>query len=136
MKKGKIILLILLAGVLVGGAVGLYMWNKPHQQIEDVKGTEVSVTELSAAFSADETKANEQYLNKALLVKGIVTEKQQNQDGGMVIILSGDDPMATVQCTMRDKDVTADVGDMVKVKGMCTGSSLFGVLLSGCVMVK
>lgn len=136
MKKGKIILLVLLAGVLVGAAVGLYMWNKPHEQIEDVKGTEVSVTELSAAFSADETKANEQYLNKALLVKGIVTEKQQNQDGGMVIILAGDDPMATVQCTMRDKNVTADVGETVKVKGKCTGSSLFGVLLSGCVMVK
>lgn len=136
MKKGKIILLVLLAGVLVGAAVGLYMWNKPHEQIEDVKGTEVSVTELAAAFSADETQANEQYLNKALTVKGVVTETQQNQDGGLVIILAGDDPMATVQCTMRDKNVTAEVGETVKVKGMCTGSSLFGVLLSGCVLVE
>lgn len=136
MKKGKIILLVLLVGVLVGGAVGLYMWNKPHEQIEDVKGTEVSVTELAAAFSEDEAKANAKYLNKALTIQGIVTEKQQNQDGGLVIILAGDDPMATVQCTMRDKNVTADVGEMVKVKGMCTGSSLFGVLLSGCVLVE
>lgn len=136
MKKGKIILFIILAGALIGGAVGLYMWNKPHEQIENVKGIEITVSELAAAFSENEAQANEKFLNQAITVNGTVTETQKNQDGGLVIILAGDDPMATVQCTMRDKDVTADVGDQVTVKGKCTGSSLFGVLLSGCVLVK
>lgn len=95
---------------------------------------EVSVAELTTAFSENETAANEKYLNQALTVKGTVMETEQNQDGGLVIILAGDDPMATVQCTMRDKDVTVNTGDVVTVKGKCTGSSLFGVLLSGCVL--
>ncbi len=134
MKKGRIILLIILAGALIGAGVGMYMWNKPHEQIEDVKGMEVSVAELTTAFSENETAANEKYLNQVLTVKGTVTETEQNQDGGLVIILAGDDPMATVQCTMRDKDVKVNTGDVVTVKGKCTGSSLFGVLLSGCVL--
>ncbi len=136
MNKVKIILIVLLVGALTGAAVGIYMWNKPHEQIEDVKGIEVSVADLAGAFSQDEAKANEKYLNKALTVKGTVTETQQNQDGGLVIILAGEDPMATVQCTMRDKDVKAEVGGEVIVKGFCTGSSLFGVLLSNCVVIE
>ncbi len=136
MKKGKIILLVILAGALVGAGVGAYMWNKPHEQIEDTKGIEMTVSELASAFSNDEAKANEKYLNQAITVKGTVTETQQNQDGGLVVILAGDDAMATVQCTMRDKDITANVGDVMTIKGKCTGSSLFGVLLSGCIVVK
>ncbi len=136
MKKGKIILLVILAGVLIGVGVGAYMWNKPHEQIENTKGIEMTVSELAGAFSNDEAKANEKYLNQAITVKGTVTETQQNQDGGLVVILAGDDPMATVQCTMRDKDVKANVGEILTVKGKCTGSSLFGVLLSGCVLVQ
>lgn len=136
MKKGKIILIVLLVAVLAGVAVGLYMWNKPHEQIEDAQGVKVTVSELANAYSENEDKANEKYLNKALVVKGTVTETQQNQDGGLLIILAGDDPMATVQCTMRDKDAKAKVGEEITVKGTCTGSSLFGVLLSGCVIVE
>lgn len=136
MNKGKIILMIILAGALIGAGVGIYMWNKPHEQIEDVKGVEVSVVDLTTAFSENEAAANEKYLNQAITVKGTVAETQKNQDGGLVIILADDDPMATVQCTMRDKDVVANIGDAVTVKGKCTGSSLFGVLLSGCVLVK
>lgn len=136
MNKGKIILIVLLVGALTGAGVGIYMWNKPHEQIEDVQGMEVSVSDLAEEFSQDEAAANKKYLNKALTVKGTVTETQQNQDGGLVIILAGNDPMATVQCTMRDKDAKAEVGAEVVVKGFCTGSSLFGVLLSNCVLVQ
>lgn len=136
MKKGKIILIVLLVGVLAGVAVGVYMWNKPHEQIEDAQGVKVTVSELANAYNENEDKANEKYLNKALVVKGTVTETQQNQDGGLLIILAGDDPMATVQCTMRDKDAKAKVGEEITVKGKCTGSSLFGVLLNGCVIAE
>lgn len=136
MKNWKIIFTVVVVIAIIGGVVGYMMWNKPHRKVEDIKGEEVTVTELAGAFAADEAKANEKYLNKALTVKGTVTETQQNQDGGLMIVLAGDDPMATVQCTMRDKDVKAGTGEAVTVKGFCTGSSLFGVLLSDCVMVK
>ena len=129
MNKGKIILIVAVLAAVVGGAVGYWMWNKPHTQVEDVKGTEVSVAELTNAFAADEVKANETYLNKAIVVKGAVTEIQDNQDGNLLVILEG-----SVQCTMRDKGVKAEVGKIVTVKGFCTGSSLFGVLLSNCII--
>ena len=51
MNKGKIILIVLLVGALTGAGVGIYMWNKPHEQIEDVQGMEVSVSDLAGEFS-------------------------------------------------------------------------------------
>ena len=100
MKNWKIIFTVVVVIAIIGGIVGYMMWNKPHRKVEDIKGEKVTVTELAGAFAADEAKANEKYLNKALTVKGTVTETQQNQDGGLMIVLAGDDPMATVQCTM------------------------------------
>lgn len=138
MKNWKLVLTIVVTLAVIGGVVGYMMWNKPHQKVEDIEGTKVTVSELSAAFNADEAKANGQYLNKALVVTGTVTETQANQDGGLLILLAehaGAEP--AVQCTMREKDVKAAAGDVVTVKGFCNGRSLFGeVLLSDCIVVK
>ncbi|MCB0697173.1 MAG: hypothetical protein KDC07_07395 [Chitinophagaceae bacterium] len=72
-------------------------------------------------------------MNRAIVVTGTVSEMEENQDGKLVVILAGDDPMATVQCTMRDKGINAETGATMTVKGFCNGSSIFGVLLSDCV---
>lgn len=136
MKKWKIVLLVIVLGAIVGSVVAYRMWNKPHTMIEDVKTVTVTVSDITSAFEADEAKANETYLNKAITVTGSVSETEENQDGNLVVILAGDDPMATVQCTMRDKGGDAVIGSTVTVKGFCNGSSLFGVLLSDCVLVE
>lgn len=136
MKKWKIVVLVVVLGALVGSVVAYRMWNKPHTMVEDVKTVTVSVSEITAAFETDEAKANETYLNKAITVSGVISETEENQDGNLVVVLAGDDPMATVQCTMRDKGVEARIGNTITVKGFCNGSSLFGVLLSDCVVVE
>lgn len=131
MKKGKIIIVILLIAAIAGAAIAYMMWNKEHTKVEDAAATTVTVSELTGAYSADETKANATYLNKAIAVTGKITGIEDNQDGNLLVILEDG-----VQCTMRDKGVKADVGATITVKGFCTGSSLFGVLLSDCVIVE
>lgn len=131
MKKGKIIIIILLIAAAAGGAIAYMMWNKEHTKVEDAAATTVTVAELTGAYSADETKANATYLNKAIAVTGKITGVEDNQDGNLLVILEDG-----VQCTMRDKGVKADIGATITVKGFCTGSSLFGVLLSDCVVVQ
>ncbi len=89
---------------------------------------------LSKAYNINEKMADSLYLNKAIEVSGTVSEIEKNQDGGTMIVLQTDDPMAGVQCTMREKDVTVAQGAQVVIKGFCSGNGITGVSLTDCVM--
>lgn len=132
----KSILLIVLIIIIVGGIVGYTMWNKEPEKIEDVDVAAINIEELTNAYEADETAANEKYLNKALKVTGIVSGTETNQDGKLLIILTGDNTTSEVQCTMRDVEDKAEEGANITVKGFCSGSNMFGVLLTDCVIVE
>lgn len=128
--KWKKILLAILILVIAGVVVAYRMWTKPATKVEDVVSIEISAPELAEAFSNNEAEANKKYLNKAIAVTGTVSESEKNQDGKLVVILTGD-----VQCTMRDENEAVENGATIKVKGFCTGSNLFGVLLTDCIIV-
>lgn len=133
-RKTRNILLILLALVLMGAGIAYKMWTKPREKAEDVKGIAISAVELGKAFAADENKANTLYLNKAIEVTGVVSETENNQDGGIAILLATDDPNVPVQCTMRDKNINPVAGKTVTIKGFCSGASITGVLLTDCIL--
>ncbi len=129
----KRILYLLFAAICVGGAIGFYMWNKPHEKVEDMKGITVNAGELCTAFATNEAAANEQYLNKALVVSGTVAEASQNQDGGLAVTITGNTD-GNVLCTMREKDAKVLAGQQVTVKGVCTGFIITDVTLTDCVL--
>lgn len=133
-KTGKIILLVLLAGVIIAVAIGYREWTKPRARVEDAKGISITAVELGKSYSADEQKANNMYLNKVIEVNGTVSEVDKNQDGGIVILLTSNDPDIPVQCTMREKNVAAEKGKVITVKGFCSGSSITGILLTDCIV--
>ena len=130
-KVGYALLLI----VLVAGAVGYYMWNKPHRSIEDARTQQISAIELSNAFVADEAKANAQYLNKALTVTGTVAGLEVNASGQQVVFMNGADPLSGVQCTFPQKDETLQVGANIAVSGFCNGFTMV-VILDDCKILK
>lgn len=133
----KKILIVFLCLAAIGGGVGYYMWNKPHQKAEDVKGIVVTVSEVANEFTTDQKKAEANYLDKVIEVAGTVNEVNENQDGQLLLMLGGEDPTASVQCAMRDKGISVKEGDAVKVKGFCSGLSLFDdVMLTDCVLVQ
>lgn len=131
----KRILYLLLAAVFVGGAVGYYMWNKPHAKIENEKGLTITASQLCAAFAANEAAATAEYTSKVLDITGVVAEVKQNQEGKSAITLQGDD-MMSVQCTMRDADVNVSVGSSVSIKGRFASVDMFGPTLTDCVLNK
>ena len=77
----KRIIYIVLALALVGGAVGVYMWNKPHAKVEDAEGVAITAANLCNAFAANEAQATQQYTNKVLDITGVVAEVKNNQEG-------------------------------------------------------
>ena len=133
LKKLLIIVLIL---VLAGGAIGAYMWFKPHPKVENAKGIIVTAPALAKEYSTDEKTADGKYLNKAIEVSGTVGEVDKNQDGGIMAILQTEDPTTGIQCTMREKNISVDKGQAITIKGFCSGNGITGVSLTDCVIKK
>jgi hypothetical protein len=130
----KNILIAISVLVLIGICTGVYMWNKPHKKVEDAKGISITAEALSQEYNKDEKAADTKYLNKAIEVSGTVNETDKNQDGGMMVILQTGDPMAGVQCTMRDKGAAVVKGQQIVIKGFCSGNGITGVSLTDCVI--
>lgn len=133
MKK---IIIITLALILVAAGVGLYMWNKPHQDIAAANADiTISANELLTAFQTDENAANTKFNDKIVEVSGQV--RTANTDGGKTIVtLDAGDSMAAVTCELdelvKHKRTEFSTGDPVTFKCTCTGI-LMDVVLVRCV---
>jgi hypothetical protein len=131
----KIILVVLVLG-LIGVGTGMYFFYKKPETVDDKKGIVVAAAALSAAYSTSEKAADSIYLNNVIEVTGKVGETEQNQDGGTMVILETGDPMAGVQCAMREKGVQVAKGQEVTIKGFCSGNGITGVSLTDCILKK
>jgi hypothetical protein len=118
----------------IGAGVGVYLWNKPHVMIEDKKGLVITAKVLFETYNANEKDADAQYLNKAIEVTGVVGEVEKNQDGGTMLILDTGDPIAGVQCAMREQNINVAKGAEVTIKGFCSGNGITGVSLTDCII--
>ncbi len=135
MKRTQKILLALLGLALVGAIVIIVMINKPHRKAEDEKGIPVVAAALVQAYQSNEQTANKTYLNKTLEVKGILKEAGKNQAGQPTALFESEDPMSSVFCTMRDKNVALTPGKEITVKGFCSGYTT-DVLLTDCILTN
>ena len=133
-RKARYIFVVILIVFSTAMIIGYRVWNKPHSKVEDVESIKVTADGLSKAFAADESKANQQYLNKAIEVTGSVSEVIENQDGGTMLVLQTEDPMMGIQCTMREGKGPAEIGKSVTIKGFCSGSGITGVSLTDCIL--
>jgi hypothetical protein len=112
----------------------LYEMNKEPEKVENTKGAAITAEALSKEYNADEKAADAKYLNKTLEVSGTISEVNKNQDGGMMIVLQTGDPATGIQCTMREKGITATKGQAITIKGFCSGNGITGVSLTECVV--
>jgi hypothetical protein len=131
----KFIILAIVAA-LIGVGTGIYLWHMPAKKVENSIGISVSTDTLANQYARDEKKADAMYLNKAIKVSGIVSEVDKNQDGGLMIILQTSDPMAGVQCALRDKGANPIKGQNIVIKGFCSGNGITGVSLTDCIITS
>jgi hypothetical protein len=101
--------------------VAYYEYNKPAQDVADLKAEPVTAVALFKDFTSNEPKANISYLNKALEVSGKVLEVKHTQNEQLQIILDSGDPMFGIACTMDGSQKNVKPGDQVTIKGICTG---------------
>ncbi|MCB0581452.1 MAG: hypothetical protein KDD10_19340 [Phaeodactylibacter sp.] len=124
---------------LIAGGIGYFMYNKPHQNMENAKADVVlDARELFTAFEANETEANQKYLDKVVKVSGLVKEVSTDEEGNVSVTLESGSEMFGVICqmdnlTQHDK-TDFKPGEQVTFKGICTGM-LMDVVLVRCVLV-
>jgi len=126
----KTILFALVLG-LIGAGAGTYLWFKPVEKIESMS-TDLTIpaNELFTAFEMDEDAANGLYLNKVIEVTGIIKEVKSNENGLPAVIFETDDIVFGVMCEFESEDGAAaiKVGDLLTIKGICTGKLLDVIL--------
>jgi hypothetical protein len=122
---------------IIGGAIGFYQWNKPHENMNRAKA-DITITadKLFTAFSDNEAEANSQYLDKVIAVTGTVKDVSTSAEGTVKVTLDSGDDMFGVICQMDEltehKRNSFDVGEQLTLKGKCTGM-LMDVVLVRCV---
>ena len=129
----KILIGILLALVVTCGVIYL-MYNKPHRNPATETPIKVNAIELYKSFESNETEANKLYLDKVLEVTGKITEVSSNQNGMPVLALETQNIMFGVRCTMGTAESTAQVGETITIKGICTGY-LSDVIITNAIRV-
>ncbi len=137
--SGKRILLLILGLGLIGVAIGIALWNKPHENMANSKAkATVEATVLFNEYNNDENAANANYLGKTIAVTGKVKDVSKTEGGPAKITLETGDEFAVIcELDALSQHARTDfvAGETVTFKGKCDGLNL-DVQLSRCVEVK
>ena len=126
----------LVLAALLAGVIGYKVYNKPHQNMQKAASdVSIEAPALFTAFEENEQDANQKYLDKIIEVSGKVKEVQQKGED-FSIVLETEDMMFGVICQLDQlsdhKRIEFEVGETVKLKGLCTGK-LMDVVMVRCV---
>ena len=134
MKKLIYLLVILL---IAASSVYYYsfIYAKTHHrnpQVED--SILISADSLTAAYQKNEQTANTKYLNKALEVTGNILSINNDQAGHTTLLIGKADAFSNVAVTLiSTQPISQKVGELVTVKGVCTGNLSDVVINEGVI---
>ena len=134
---------LLLIITLIIAAVVIYVYyeyNRKPANLIDIKATaNVEAADLISIYEKEESKANAQYLGKAIDVTGVISDILNQQDTLVNIMLGNKNEMHRVSCLMGRNNLAKigqyHIGDKITVRGICTGY-LLDVELNRCVIIK
>jgi regulatory protein YycI of two-component signal transduction system YycFG len=122
---------------------GIYFYTEFTRKPADLNKSDavefVKASDLSAFYINYEDSANKKYSGKVIEVSGSVIEVENQQDTLLSVFLGDTLQTARVSCLMDKNSISAAKkvvrGDLIKIKGICTGY-LMDVELNRCVLVK
>lgn len=136
MKKWVIIISsVILIALAILNYVFIYA-AQYKRNVNDEKAIVISAVELVYAYNNNEPDANAKYLNKALVVEGIVKEVGQNQEGNTTITIDGANDFSAVFCTLKEADKNIEVKKKISIKGVCIGFTSDVVITDAFIQSK
>lgn len=131
----KIVLLISVVILLVGGYVVYYQFNLPHRNVQATKTDfSLNATELVTEYLSNAEVANKKYLqeegdSKVLAVKGNIFSISEDLKNQKVILLKDASQKAGVSCTFTAQTNThtnaLKVGQVVTIKGVIRSGATY-----------
>ena len=134
--KNKIIIAIaLIAAIAFGVYYYVFVYSSQHRrQVQSETGIVITSDSLVAKYQADEKLANSLYLNKAVVVTGVLLSIDKNQEGKTTLVLGRSDSFSNVSVTMiSTAPITQKIGESITIKGLCTGALSDVVITDGVV---
>ncbi len=116
----KVAILSITLILVAAAAVGFYMYNRGPVNIRTSRSTEINAKQLYQEYQEDNINARSTYDEKILSVSGKVASISKNQQGEPVVKLETATDGGYVNCTFQEQ-VSMNEGEMVKIKGLCTG---------------
>ncbi len=127
-KRFKVIVIITLVGVLIGGGTMLYLFNMPHRNVQETESDyTLKATDIVNEYLSNSKTANDKYLDaegesKILEVEGTIFSITEDFNNQKVILLKSNDQEAGVSCTFTaETNKSTDnlsVGQKVILKGV------------------
>jgi hypothetical protein len=134
--KNKIIIVIALITAIAFSAyyyIFIYSSNN-HRQVQSEIGIVITSDSLVAKYQVDEKLANSLYLNKAVVVTGVILSIDKNQEGKTTLVIGRSESFSNVSVTMTSNTpITQKVGESITIKGLCTGALSDVVITDGVV---
>ena len=138
MKRKKVIRIVAIlgiAGLVIGGGVGLYMFNMPQRDVQSTKTDySVSSSQLVEEYLNDKDAADQKYLasdgdSKILEVTGVVNKITEDFNGQKVVLLKEEQDLAGVSATFTlETESTLQgitVGESVTIKGVIRSGAAY-----------
>jgi N-acetylneuraminic acid mutarotase len=131
MKKKKVLKIIAIlgvAGLLIGGGIGLYMFNKPHRDVQSANADyTLTASEIVSEYLTDKDAANKKYLaadgdSKILEIAGVVSKISEDFSGQKVVLLKDGQVKAGVRATFTSETNSSlddvQVDQKITIKGV------------------
>lgn len=144
MKRKKIIRYIVLPLLVLMAAAAIYIYkeyNRKHKDIAKIKADySLAATDLLADFITNEKASGEKYMDKVLIVEGMVKEIINDEKGLYTLSLGDTATMSSVRCSIDSvhtrEAVDLQKGTVLAVKGICTGFTTDELLGADVVLVR
>ena len=137
-RKYLILVIIGLIAILFVVLALKWVYKPAKSNVASEKAVaQITAFDLVSAFTADEQKANADYLGKVVVVSGPIESIVEDSTTVSVTLKSPED-IAGVICSFNKNSIDQSVltnGQQIKVKGKCDGY-LLDVVLTKCSLVK
>lgn len=124
----KLMIILVVTGMVIGGGIALYMFNMPHRDVQSQKADySLTSTEIVNEYLNDKDAANQKYLavdgeSKILEITGTVSKITEDLNGQSVILIKNTGDKAGVRATMLPSSELLiselNTGETITVKGV------------------
>lgn len=141
MKKMFITLLVIIGIItliLIGGY--LYVRYMPDKSItKQAADFTLPASSLAIEYETNPTICNRKFIDRVILVEGVISEITTDQNNSTVFILRDNNSSTGILCTLNGQNEKKikryKKGDNITIKGICSGM-LFDVVLNKCIIIE